>query len=333
MSTELSFGYCFGSPVVGWWDSIRPITAKVNSTLEARGELIIYLKSLNTMISKGFGAVSRGLFIHSKGFDIYVVENDSVLNHDEFFYTANGSEDVLRQFFSYRSPWEKTALEFFSQLKVEPLKALGCGGTGRVIHVKSVVDGQSYALKIVASDNFGNLMSEHTRITNFISANNPAFDMLPTFISAFKAVNVATEYGNQVFGAILTQPVGEPVDSETLNSQSGFFTIVQSLASLHKLNVVHGDARMANLIQVNGKFVWIDLRGVEDGKSSTTDMNCFLKDLTGSSVDFDHLVRKYNPQDDQWIAQEFRVWSDAVFALVHRDIVGIASHLVCFLVE
>jgi hypothetical protein len=118
---------------------------------------------------------------------------------------------------------------------------LGAGAFGFVFHAQRV-DGASVALKIVLNPNVERLETEMSKTLH-------AKNVCPAEVIGLEKDGFHTfEDG----AALLMSEVGE--DCSKLSPQS----IMDSLQKLHASGIAHGDARLENVVCVNGKPRWID---------------------------------------------------------------------------
>lgn len=118
-----------------------------------------------------------------------------------------------------------------------------------------------FALKVVDRRHQDSLDAEHLKLRRLIitdAADRVA--VLPTFVSP-SVRHAADPSGAPLGSGLLLQPVGEWIWAERPSDcQTVLFEVLDALVQLHQLDVVHGDARLENLVRVDGRLVWIDFR-------------------------------------------------------------------------
>jgi tRNA A-37 threonylcarbamoyl transferase component Bud32 len=122
---------------------------------------------------------------------------------------------------------------------------LGAGANGRVFKVLRE-DNTMAALKIVTKD-FPVLMVESQKMKDAEGTG-----VVATVLEEYTLL----DKGNGA--AMLIREVGEPISRERL-TESTIADIFQNLFILHRSGIQHGDPRLPNLIEVDGKLLWIDL--------------------------------------------------------------------------
>jgi len=153
----------------------------------------------------------------------------------------HGSKDLLRNF--VRKPALPKLLNDACghfNLTVASDSFLGAGAFGYVFCAQR--QDRLFALKIVLKPNVQRLQTEKSKIIR-------AMNTCPDEVIGLE------EEGFQIFedgAALLMSTVGRPFTE--LDPQS----IVQSLQRLHDHGIVHGDARLENVVCVDGKPRWID---------------------------------------------------------------------------
>lgn len=168
-----------------------------------------------------------------------------------FNWCDEGSFALLRDFIR-QSPLMKvlTAACKHFQLTVGKDSFLGAGAFGFVFRACRR-DGRFVALKVVdASQRDGGLQ----RLQSEYEIMREAHEVCPHEVMGVEEDGFAIfhDYGG---GALVMSEVGEHYAK--LNPQS----IVESLKTLHNNGIVHGDARLENVVSVDNKPVWIDFAG------------------------------------------------------------------------
>jgi serine/threonine protein kinase len=83
--------------------------------------------------------------------------------------------------------------------------------------------------------------------------------------------------------AFVQTSVGDPP-----NRSEDFAAMIESLQHLHEQNFIHGDARVPNVVMVNGQLKWIDLgasRFAEKNELKVHDMETLIRSLTGTDTE------------------------------------------------
>lgn len=129
---------------------------------------------------------------------------------------------------------------------------LGAGAFGRVFQVRRKtqdgIDPTPLALKLVLpgdeQENIHDLDCERKWLIE-------AGELLPQSV-----MGVEKEYfsARDVGAALLLSHVGKKVDP------SSYKEVIMSLANLHQKLILHGDARLANVVSYEGRMLWIDFR-------------------------------------------------------------------------
>ena len=160
-----------------------------------------------------------------------------------------GSKTILSDFVM-SEPWTdvlQKALAHFG-LCAGPGSFLGAGAFGRVFRVQNRLTGKELALKVVL-DNNDRAEKEFTAEKYIMQEANRKCPDIVMGVEGFKWF-----HGDG--GAILLCDVGECVTQ----LRSAWEVIKESLKELHNNNILHGDARVENVLAVKGKPCWIDFR-------------------------------------------------------------------------
>jgi serine/threonine protein kinase len=132
------------------------------------------------------------------------------------------------------------------------------GGSGRVFCAISRETNKDLAVKVVLCDTAGvkakELRREYDILAQHRDGDLPMVKPFSQFVfGEFGAGYAMTPRGT---GHVLVEDLNYSAHQSTLLQKA--FT---SLNMLHRVGVIHGDARLANLIRTeNGKVVWADLR-------------------------------------------------------------------------
>ena len=222
--------------------------AKVSIDNKAFGEVINYGAHL---CFGNHGSVWARLILFDKT-QCWLVEvvKGCVSDVKTFNWRDEGSFTLLRNFIRQSAIMKiLTAACKHFQLTLEKGSFLGAGAFGFVFRACRH-DGKFVALKVVDAnqrdDGLQRLESEYDIMRS-------AHEVCPDEVMGVE------EDGFAVFqndgGALVMSEVGEHYSK--LNPQS----IVESLKTLHNNGIVHGDARLENVVSVDNKPVWIDFAG------------------------------------------------------------------------
>lgn len=231
-----------GAPRLGttWLDSVFVIGAKKEPISEtAIGEVIASLQILNGRTEQpAFGAVVCPTEVHLLTSNAGWLAQRVVAQ-----WTQPGTLQLLRDFFSRQSRWEIAVQYFCTAAGVRPVRALGAGASARVVEVLDQ-QGDCWALKVVLKD-ASHLLTEHTRLCALVDGAGPKLArVLPERVSTLFNM---LKCGELAASAYLLQPVGVPIARETAQLEAAW----QALRTLHIHGVVHGDARLPNVIRVD----------------------------------------------------------------------------------
>ena len=259
--SRLAAGMAFGMPELGVADCIRGFMEcklQQDLTLAPFGSCTEYLYHLNKLALKNPLAANhppiRGVVFNRLGF--LAVSMCSTSKSSISAFTANwsdpGSQGLLRDHFALRSDWEIGLEVLAEKLNVDIVSFLGQGGHGRVFTVTSSESGHSsfQALKIKISRSGATALAP---IANEYLLLKKARDQGFPVVNVFR-YDEATEDDN-LFVAGYLMELGQPVKMDRLNRTK----IAESLLTFHKRHAYHGDARIQNLISVDGELKWIDL--------------------------------------------------------------------------
>jgi hypothetical protein len=184
-------------------------------------------------------------------------------------WTDEGSRTHLENFLPPPNEWIELlngACDYFD-LVIDNDSFLGHGSFGRVFQVHRKDDtskSKPLALKLVLTrGNMGvlwQLLRERDSLKN-------AKLKCPNYV-----IGVEGDYfsPSQIGGCLLLSCVGNKVNPDL------YFRAITSLAFLHQNDVVHGDARLDNVVSYRGDLLWIDFRA--DIKDST-DLRLKVKDM------------------------------------------------------
>ena len=269
--------------------------AKVKIDLhEAIGE--VFSKAQNLLRGTTMAALKCCLFDMEVMY-LLSFTSTGLLSSQRFPLHAPGSFQAIANFVlppsAVEPGWLRTTRQLCAAFNVAPVLGaafLGSGAHGKVFRVQSlsaampasssaaclsasaasVVTTESassarpastFALKVVDRRHQDSLDAEHLKLQRLLSSAPSRLTCLPSFVSP--VVSHATDRSGEPLGSgLLLQPVGEWVWAQRpSNSQSVFSEVLDALLQLHQFGVVHGDARLENLVRVDGgRLVWIDFR-------------------------------------------------------------------------
>ena len=149
---------------------------------------------------------------------------------------------------------------------------LGSGASGHVFAVHRTSDAARtpLALKLVLGVQEGGLHAEFVRMQAAAAAGAPVVAPVPNSLCIFSSSAAAASVAASAeapapacaSGGYLLSLVGARFDATTFGGMKEAFS---ALSALHKCSVFHGDARTANLLDFEGRAMWIDLRtGIVD---------------------------------------------------------------------
>ena len=259
---DYAFGVLSGPALqrAGCLSELYEAKAANSLTLEHFGELCAYHDALG----KG---VCRGVLFGKRDFWLYKTVNACPVLLVRACWAASGSVDVFRAFFERDAGDELDVAEprllvllraLLAHLAAVPGVAadgrcyLGSGATGHVFAVRVPTPGDAQpspcALKVVLAATATGVGAEYAHMCKASEAG------APVIAPVVGSLMVEASGG----GGFLLSRVGTAVVVTSLSSCTGVFT---ALASLHSAGVTHGDARLANLLCVDGSLQWIDLLG------------------------------------------------------------------------
>lgn len=212
----------------------------------AFGEVINYGSHL--CFGKGGPVAARLLLFDKTQCWLIEVVKGAVANVTTCRWLDKGSSNLLRGFVRSDKMIEilQEACAHFS-LTVEEDSFLGAGAFGHVFRATRIMDGKEVALKIVVERPENN--DHEVRLETERLLMQAAYELCPEYVMRAEEDGFATfRHG----AAFLLSEVGEHYSK--LAPQK----IVDSLKELHRQGILHGDARLENVLCVNGMPVWID---------------------------------------------------------------------------
>jgi len=189
-------------------------------------------------------------------------------------WTTPGSARALQNFMGV--PVEPPLLQLLRRVLVHQQLAtlsiagrchLGSGASGHVFAVNRTSDAARtpLALKLVLDAHEWDLHGEFARMQAAAAAGAPVVapvdDSLCIYSGGASAVSAAASAEEpapaSASGGYLLSRVGERFATTT---EGGIKMAFSALAALHACRIFHGDARTANLLNIEGQAMWIDLR-------------------------------------------------------------------------
>jgi hypothetical protein len=277
----------YGKPFWSVRDGIDAVfETKVNFRNDGLGELVNYLAHICKDMPN---LVSKGVFIWDTGFMLVSVRQGLVQRIVKSSWIAAGSKKLFIDFIrpaldNAPVPW-KLAIEsicHFKELTLVDHGFLGRGGSGVVFTVtkRPVSDSdeakgglardQTFALKVVVgAENCEKLHLEYDIIrtrTQDAAVDLPIVSLLddvghipPAAVGLCCIDNIFDGYTSRsavCAAAYLMQSVGHRAPSDGRLQREA---IVRALYCLHKNKILHGDARLPNIIEgSDGRLMWID---------------------------------------------------------------------------
>lgn len=199
-------------------------------------------------------------------------------NEAEFIY-AEYSTDQGGLTFIARSEWSFPGCKEFLQSRLQPNpvlenlkhavpftlgRFLGKGRFGFVLEAST--RSESFALKFVKDTSYFDMFEKE--FSHLCKAYEAAPDVV--IRPAMNSLVISIEYGLAYY---LMSEVGIP--SPELYRRPIFVL----LCSLHLKNIVHGDPRIQNLVKVDGKLKWVDMRDMGEFSVANieSDMRCTIQ--------------------------------------------------------
>ena len=183
-------------------------------------------------------------------------------------WDALGSRALFRDFFNAprTEPTLITVARHVTRMlgvvpAVEGASFLGAGGLGRVFRVRKTHGGAQtdFALKLSCVASADELAGEFALLKAAAFAGAPVARVVADSLCVVLGINGVRSGGGYLLADVLV-----PVKSVTPARCRDAF---RALAAVHACGLVHGDARVQNLLLSplgRGAFVWIDFRGAAD---------------------------------------------------------------------
>jgi hypothetical protein len=236
-------GFLYGVAEEDLFDCLILFESTISITNEAFGQVIQYLDHLQPK-----GTASAILFdLHS--FWLIKCYRSVVVKLEISQWADKGSKLLIENFIARNvSPWVSYLTNACNEFNVDVVEGdsfLGRGTFGRVFKVNQ--GGENFALKVAEQKLAGSLYTEQV------------FTMLAEY-TGLTAIVVGKVIETPGSAALLLSPVGAPLPYP--KKEEEVQSLFRHLWMIHEHNVVHGDARVSNVIVHEGKLLWIDFYGV-----------------------------------------------------------------------
>jgi hypothetical protein len=248
------------------FDSLHIVDCKVTLSKRGYGE---HLEHLQRLSGKCKGP-AYGMYFGVEGFSLSICAERFLVERIYAKWTDKGSKDLVRDFFcNHKCGWYGV-LNLASELGVQivdPLKFasadtafLGAGGTGRVIRV--VKDDKLFgnsrirdviALKVAQAESGHLLESEF----NFMKKHRDSCECNLLAIPIGDSITQSASLCGYLMKTVGESHVSRNVAMKTTQNLN---LVISALYSLHIHNpvIIHGDARINNLIVCGTNYIWID---------------------------------------------------------------------------
>lgn len=237
------------------------------------GKLIIYLQHLSR---DSPGCVYYGMLCDDRNIILASCCDSVICTRYELEWSTPGSLQFVRNFVSPMNDWMELLDRSMSALEVRlygDAAFLGMGRNGRVFKVQQEASLKVLALKIVLSSNNEGLansaFAEHFTLLNLKAKNLPVVSVLEDAVCIYREVD-----GHCLGVCYLMEEIGTPVTVDDVLQLRAVFAL---LFSLHRQSQFHGDPRLANIISVENRLLWIDFFVPHFHKSSPDNLNAHLK--------------------------------------------------------
>jgi hypothetical protein len=225
--------------------------------LKDLGELVNYHRLIE--------GVCRGMLFNGSHFWLFASLHGNALHLVKGAWSAPGSASRIRRFFDEDQPQPQPPpfvpllRHLLSALRLRPAPKsgtsfLGGGGSGRVFAVERAEPAaratERMALKAVVS---ADVLWVHSLTQEFRAMQHAAEQGAPVVPVVADSLRVLEGVG----GGFLLARCGAPFD--TMASRAACTAAFESLAALHARDVLHGDARLPNLLRLDGAAAWVDL--------------------------------------------------------------------------
>ena len=218
----------------------------------------------------------RGMLFNAREFWLYASFRNKPLHLTKCLWGARGSRSVFTAFFNrvVTVPPLVRLLRFvMRELGVGPHRIkvatdagavetigtfpaersfLGAGLTARVFAVRRASDGAFFALKVSTQLSHSALSYEFEVMRGAATSGAPVAAVVDGSLTLY-----FDEIGKPSGGGFLLRDIGKRVDLSTMTRGAAAF---KALHALHAAGFIHGDARTPNILEVSGRYVWIDMR-------------------------------------------------------------------------
>ncbi len=262
LRTRLACPFLFGRPLsMVWYDSINVLAAKKKLTLEAEGELMIYLQWITEPLAAPappcFNQLSRGMVFSVDEFALLKCQRGQITWKTSALWTQPGSAGLIRDFFSdAESAWPFSIRFLCHQFGVTPLRFLGSGATGRTLLVEMRAQPGKFKVMKVVCGQAGVLLLEHEH--RFVGGLSAAQRSLSCFPRGSYFDRLIEHSVDPLAAACLMDEFGEAIEQSTTDQQRTpplltnaalFWSSFSCLHALHCGGIVHGDPRLPNLLR------------------------------------------------------------------------------------
>lgn len=235
------------------------VEAKIDIDNKAFGEVVTYMMHIHANKGPNFG---RAVLFGRSEFWLIDFLAGCPAKIVKVQWTDAGSAQAFATF--PKDPkWIKllrTACEDMC-LVAEECSFLGSGAFGRVFKVHRVSEpNRPLALKLVAGG------SDADSLFHEFLSMTAAVAKCPKHVMGVERHSYILDGDVSQGGALLLSQVGKKISISNKHSiQDSWITeyksIIESLRILHESKITHGDARLANIVKVDGTVKWIDFRG------------------------------------------------------------------------
>lgn len=257
-------GEClFGSPELDAIEAMRVVgEAKIILGEEGFGELCRY----TVITAQRFGSTVRGIGFGPSTFILVESNSSAPFKATEGSLCTPGSFELIKKFIDRDDPLTKSFALLCNALGVrehhvssgrKARSFLGKGRSGRAFVVTRPDNSDISVLKVVFStEGFEKTNQEFRRLEN--AGKESPDHVVRVRVGSFCDGEFLIGSIKYFYCGYLMDEVGRPTQSGDLNDVSRE-RICRSLNDLHRDNVHHGDARVPNVVDCNGRFKWIDL--------------------------------------------------------------------------
>jgi hypothetical protein len=247
------------------------IDAKVSNRNEnqALGEAIVHSQYLETNYVRHNNTAF--VFHHAVAYkeEIFLFKfRGGILEAIRVPWNAGGSAALLIDHFRERDPISRVLKLVLDTKKLhlhhDPCVFLGAGATGVVFRVRENESEKEFALKIVVGENCVGLLTREYERNQEISAE--------CVVKGCDFIRLDAIGG----AGMLMEEVGTKVVPEKVLDESN--EILAAMVRLHSKGYVHGDARVANLLNFHGIYKWCDVERSSQ-TSDATRLISFREDI------------------------------------------------------